>query len=95
MWMGFSTLMNVVAFLGQMRVTVLAGAKIGMVRVQTFGAICDGMLTSKVFLICNEHHAEMLTTFLAYKAELHVGGFANGWKGVGMLQNCPFATWQA
>ena len=33
----------------------------------------------------------MLARFLVYKAEVHVGGFANGWKGVGMLQNSLFA----
>ena len=51
MWMGFSTVMNIVALPGQIRVIVLAGA----VRIQTFGAIVVGMLTSEVFLICNEH----------------------------------------
>ena len=94
MWMGFSTLMNIVAFPGQIKVIVHAGAGSGMVRVQTFGAICDGMLTYKVFLTCNEHCAEMVARFLLCKAEVHVGGFANGCKGVGMLQNCPFAAWQ-
>ena len=39
MWMGFSTLMNVVAFPGQIRVIVFAGAESGAVRIQTFGAI--------------------------------------------------------
>ena len=68
MWMGFSTLMNVVAFPGQISVIVLASAESGMVRIQIFGAICDGMLTSKVFLTCSEHHVEMLARFLAYKA---------------------------
>ena len=94
MWMGFSTLMDVVAFPWEIRVIVLASAGSGVVRIQTFGAICDGMLTSKVFPTCNEHHAEMLARFLAYKAEVHVGGFAYGWKGVGIWQNCPFVAWQ-
>ena len=83
MWMGFSTLMNVVAFPGQMRLIVFAGAESGVVRIKTFGAICDGMVTSKVFLTCSDHHAEMLARFLGYKAEVHIGGLANGWKGVG------------
>ena len=82
--MGFSTLMNVVAFPGQIRVIVFASAESSMVRIQTFGAICNGMLISEVFLICNKHCAEMLDRFLVYKAEAHIGGFANGWKGVGM-----------
>ena len=84
MWMGFSTLMNVVAFPGQIRVIVFAGEESGVVGIQTFGAICDGIVTSEVFLTCSKHHAEMLARFLVYKAEVHVGGFANGWKGVGM-----------
>ena len=84
MWMGFSTLMNIVAFPGKIRVIVLASAESGMLRTQTFGAICDSMLTSKDFLTCNKHHAEMLARFLVYKAEVHIGGFVNGWKGVGM-----------
>ena len=74
MWIGFSTLLNFVAFPGQIRVIVLANAESDMVRIQTFGAICDGMLTSKVFLTFNEHHAEMLARFFAYKPEVHVGG---------------------
>ena len=84
MWMGFSTLMNVVAFPGQIRVIVFASAESAVVRIQIFGAIYNGMLTSEVFLTCSEHHADMLARFLLYKAEVHVGGFANGWNGVGM-----------
>ena len=55
MLMGFSTVMNVAVLPGQIRMIVLAGEESGVVRIQTFGAICDGMLTSEVFLICNEH----------------------------------------
>ena len=84
MWMGFSTLMNIAAFPGHIRVIVLASAESGMVRIQAFGAICDDMLTSDVFLTCNEHHAEMFARFPVYEAEVYVVGFANGWKGVGM-----------
>ena len=47
------------------------------------------MLTSEVFCI-----DVMLAKFLAYKAEMQASGFASGWKGVGMVQNCPFAAWQ-
>ena len=94
MWMGFSTVMNTVAFSGHIRVIVLAGAESGEVRIHTFGDICDGMLTSDVILTCSEHGEEMPAWFLMYKAEVHVGGFPSGWKGVGMLQNCPFAAWQ-
>ena len=34
----------------------------------------------------------MLAEFLVYKAEMQVGGFASGWKGVAMVQNYPFAA---
>ena len=78
MWMGLSSLMNVVAFPAQIRVIVLASAESGVVRIQIFGAICDGILISKFFLTCSEHHAEMLAGFPAYKAEVHATGFANG-----------------
>ena len=36
----------------------------------------------------------MLAKFLVYKAEVQVGGLASGWKGVGIVQNCPFTAWQ-
>ena len=84
MWTCFSTLMNVVTFLGQIRVIVFPGAESGVVRIQTFGAICDSMLTSEVFLTCSKCHAGMLARFLVYKAEVHIGGFANGLNSVGM-----------
>ena len=82
MWMGFSTLMNIIAFPGQIRVMVLAGVENAVVRIQMFGAIWDGMLTSEVSLICNEHIEVMLAKFLVYKAEVQVGGFASCWGGL-------------
>ena len=94
MWMGFSTVMNTVAFPWHIRVIMLAGAESAVVRIHTFGATCDGMFSSDVFLTCSEHHEEMPAWFLTYKAEVHVGGFASGWKGVSMLQNYPFAACQ-
>ena len=78
MWMGFSTLMNLVAFPEQIWVIVLAGVENAVVKIQTFGAIWDGMLMSEVFFICNEHLEVILAEFLAYKAEMQVGGFASG-----------------
>ena len=35
----------------------------------------------------------MPALFLAYRAALHMGGLASGWKGVEMWQNCPLACW--
>ena len=94
MWTCFSTLMNVVVFPGQIRVIVLAGVESAVVKIQTCGAIWDGMLMSEVFFIYNEHLDVMLAELLVYKAAMEVSGFARGWKGVGMVQNCPFAAWQ-
>ena len=90
--MGFFTLMNFIVSPGQMRVIVVVTAEGAVVRIQAFGARCEGILTSKLFLICNEHLVEILAVFLAYKAVMQDVGFASGWNGVGMLQNCPFAS---
>ena len=82
------------SLLGHINVMVLAGIESGVVRIQTSGDICVGRYTSEVFLICNGHCEVIPARFFAYRAEIHNGGFANGWKGGGMLQNCPFAAWQ-
>ena len=83
-WIGFFTLMNLVVSPGQMRVIVVATAEGAIVKIQTFGAICEGILTSKVFLIFNEHLVEILAVFLVYKAVVQDGGLASSWNGVGM-----------
>ena len=67
-----------------MRVIVFTGAVSGVLRIQTFHVICDGILTSEIFLTCSKHSAKMLARFLVCRAEVHIGGFANGWKGVDM-----------
>ena len=65
-WMGFLTSMNCVVSPGHMRVIVATAAAEGAaVNIQTFGASCEGILTSEDFLICKEHLAEMLAAFLA------------------------------
>ena len=40
---------------------------------------------------CQEHLDAMLALLLAYRAAMHGGGLARGWKGVEMWQNCPLA----
>ena len=70
----------------------MATAEGAIVKIQTFGASSEGILTSKDFLVCSEHLVEILAVFLAYKAVMQDGGFASGYNGVGMLQNCPFAA---
>ena len=72
---------------GQMRVIVVVTAKGALVRIQTFGARCEGILTPELFLICNEHLLEILVGFLMYKAVMQDGGFVSGWNGVGMFQS--------
>ena len=93
-WMGFFTLMNFIVSSGQKRVNMVVTADGAIVKIQTFGASCEGILTSKVFLICNEHLVGILAVFLVYKAVMQDGGFVSGRNGVGMLQNCPFPSWQ-
>ena len=75
-----------------MRVIVVVTAEDAVVKNQTFGGSCEGILASKVFLICNKHLVEILAVFLAFKAVMQDSGFVSGWNGVGMLQNCPFAS---
>ena len=76
-----------VAFSGHISVIVLAGVEHGVMRAQTSGDICFGNFTSEVFLISNEHYEVISAEFLAYRAKIHDGGFAKGWKGVVILQN--------
>ena len=84
--------MNFIVSPGQMRVIVVVTAEGTVVKIQTFGASCEGVLTSKPFLIHDEHLVEILAVFLAYKAVMQDGGFVIGWNGVGMLQCCPFTS---
>ena len=55
--MGFFTLMNCVVSPGHMRVIVVVAAEGAVLKIQTLGASCEGMLKSEVFLICKEHLA--------------------------------------
>ena len=51
MWMGFCTVRNFVVSPGQMRVIVVATVEGAVVNVHTLGAICEGILMFRVFLI--------------------------------------------
>ena len=66
---------------------VLTGVKSGVVRIQTSGDICVSKFTSEVFLICNEHCEVISAGVLAYRAVTYDVGFAEGWKGVVILQS--------
>ena len=46
-----------------------------VIRMQMFGASCEGTLTSELFLICNEHLVEILAVFMVYKAVMQDCGF--------------------
>ena len=74
-------------FSGHINIMVFAGAVMGAVRIQTSGAIWVGRVVAEAFHTCNEHFAVISTVLLAYKAAMQDGGFANGSKGVVMLQN--------
>ena len=66
----------------------------GVVRIQTSDAIWVSKFVFDVFHICSEHFEVISTVLFAYKAAIQDGGFANGWKGVVMLQNWPFSSQQ-
>ena len=66
---------------------VFTGAVTGVVRIQTSGAIWVGRLVAEALCICNEHFEMISTVLFAYKTAIQDGGFANGCKGVVMLQN--------
>ena len=59
-------------------VMVFAGAAIGVVRIQTSGAIWVGRLVTEALHTCNEHFEVISTVIFAYKAAIQDGGFANG-----------------
>ena len=56
--------MNFIVSPGQMRVTVVVTAEGAAVKIQTVGVSCKGILTSELFLICNEHLVDILAVFL-------------------------------
>ena len=61
-----------------MRVILLVTVEGAVVRIQTLGISCEDMLTSEVFLTCNEYLADKMSVFLTYKAVIQDGGFASG-----------------
>ena len=89
MWIDFFIVKDLNVSPGQMCVTVVVIAEDGVVNIQMLGASWDGILPSWVFLICNEHLAEMLCVFLVYRAVMQDGRFMISWKGAKTLQNCP------
>ena len=91
--MGVCILMNLGASSGQMSIIPVDTAAGAEVNIQTFGVMDVGMLTLFAFPICSEHLFSVLALSLAYKADIHIGGFANGRRGVCKLQNCPLAFW--
>ena len=86
-------MMDLGASSGQMSVIPDDTAAGGEVITQTFRTIDVGMHTLLAYLICSEHLFLMLVLSLAYKADIHIGGFASGRRGVFKLQNCPLAFW--
>ena len=78
-------------FSGHIRLMVSVGAEVGVVSIQTSVVIYVGRGVAVGLCSCREHFVFMLAALLAYRAVMHVSGFAKGWKGIGMWQNCPFA----
>ena len=94
MWIGFFIVIDLEVSPGQMSVTAVVIAEVGVVNIHMLGASWDSILTSWVFLICSEHLAEMLCAFFLYRALMQDGRFVSGWKGTMTLQNCPLVSWQ-
>ena len=93
MWVGVCGMMDLGASPGQMSIIPDDTAAGGEVITQKFGVIDISMLTLLVFLICSEHLFLMPALSLAYKADIHIGGFVSGSRGVFKLQNYLLAFW--
>ena len=87
-------LMYLDASSGQMNIIPVDTAAGAEVNIQTFGVMDAGMLTLYAFLISSEHLFSMLALSLVYKADIHIGGFARGRRGVFKLQNCLLACFE-
>ena len=61
-------------FSGHINVMVFTGAAVGVVRIQTSGAIWVGRLVAEALHICNEHSEAISTVLFAYKAAIQDGG---------------------
>ena len=86
-WIGIVSM----GFSGHIKVMVLTGAIASVVSIHTSSAIWVGRLVVVVLHICREHLEAIPVLLFAYKAAMHVGGLASGWKGVEMQHNCPLA----
>ena len=78
---------------GQMSVIPEGTAVVDEVIIQTFGAMDVGMLTLLALFICREHFLWILSLFLAYRADTHVGGLTSSKSGMFNMQNCLLAFW--
>ena len=93
MWIAVCVLMNLGAWLGEIIIIPINTAVGVEVIIHTLGAISVGMVALLVFLIYSEHLFSIPALFFVYIAAIHVGGWASGWRGVLILQNCPLACW--
>ena len=91
--MGICVMMDLGASPGQMSIIPDDTAVGGEVTTQTFGVIDVGMLKLLPNLICSEHLFLMLALSLVYKADVYIGGFVSGRRGVFKLHNCLLAFW--
>ena len=64
------------AFSGHINVMVLTGAAIGVVIIQTSGAIWVGRLVTEALHIYNEQFELISTVLFVYKAAIQDGGLA-------------------
>ena len=63
--------------------------------IQRFEVTATHMNVCGTWDIDRKHCSSIVWSFVAYKAVLHDGWFLQGWNGAFILQNCPFACWQA
>ena len=80
--MGVCSVIVMGASPGQMSVIPAGTAAVYDVIIQTFGAMDVGMLMLLAIFICREHLFRILSLFLAYRADIQVGGLASGSSGV-------------
>ena len=95
MWKGCWSGTVLVALSRQIIVTVDPSVSEFEGMIQRFEVTATGMNPCGTQDTDREHCPPIAWLFLAYKAVIHDGGHVRGGNGAFILQNCPFACWQA
>ena len=67
-----------IGFSEHIKLMVSVGAEVGVASIQTSGIICVGRGVVEALCSWRKHLDSMLAVLLAYRAAMHVGGFAKG-----------------